>query len=422
LTIQPSDIVNITQNVTKSWTRQRKAEVRCIRGIFSRGQLFGQASRVTYRAIMEEFLPAAYAHASGQGRYTVSKRQLFYGMRKHFLQWIGRDISADYFSNTLLVQYQNRHPETTSSWKITADPRGTLTLPNAGYEVRIPCGTLAIESHLAAANLPIDALHINGSIPTTWPSLRHGARYQAVLYIEKEGFEPLLREAAIGERLDIAILSCKGQSVVAARQFVDDVCPVEGGVPLYVVHDFDKAGFEISQRLTTVSEWAEKNDRVAYQFKNKINVIDLGLRLSDVERYELGAETVQFKGGFAKDSIATPAEKKFLRSNRRVELNAFSSPQFLEWLESALSQHGLTQRLVPDDSVLVDAYRRALAIARINQKIEEATVETAKWVTSETIPKGLRRELLKVMQQNPKLPWDQVLYQLAGEVAGRRFS
>ncbi len=87
-------------------------------------------------------------------------------------------------------------------------------------------------------------------LPTEWPSLRHGQRYQAVLYIEKEGFEPLLAEAGIAERFDLAILSCKGQSVVAARRFVDEVCGIGGGVPLLVVHDFDKYGFEISQRLT----------------------------------------------------------------------------------------------------------------------------------------------------------------------------
>ena len=72
----------------------------------------------------------------------------------------------------------------------------------------------------------------------------------------------MIEQARIAERFDIATLSCKGQSVVAARRLVDHVCRVGGGVPLFIVHDFDKAGFEISKCLTTVSEWAEMNDRV----------------------------------------------------------------------------------------------------------------------------------------------------------------
>ena len=63
----------------------------------------------------------------------------------------------------------------------------------------------------------MNALTITASLSASWPSLPAGQRYQAVLYIEKEGFEPLLEEAKIAERFDVAILSCKGQSVVAAR-------------------------------------------------------------------------------------------------------------------------------------------------------------------------------------------------------------
>ena len=72
---------------------------------------------------------------------------------------------------------------------------------------------------------------------------RPAERYQAVLYIEKEGFGPILESAQIAERFNIAIASCKGQSVVAMRKFVDMVCAVGDGLPLLIAHDFDKAGF-----------------------------------------------------------------------------------------------------------------------------------------------------------------------------------
>src|SRR5262249_25552869 len=163
--------------------------------------------------------------------------------------------------------------------KITASPRGTLTIPNTGHDLRIPCGTVAIQEHLDKAREECDPFEdVDVKLDVEWPSLAEGQRYQGVLYIEKEGFEPQLREARIADRFDIAILSCKGQSVTAARRYVDQVCRINGGVPLFVTHDMDKAGFEISQRLTTVSDYMIDKNLVKYEFKNEIDVFDLGLR------------------------------------------------------------------------------------------------------------------------------------------------
>jgi hypothetical protein len=245
-----------------------------------------------------------------------------------------------------------------------------------------------------------------------WPSLAAGQRYQGVLYIEKEGFEPVLQEARIAERFDLAVMSCKGQSVVAARRFVDEVCARGRGVPLLVVHDFDKAGFEISQRLTTVSGWAEENDRVAYEFQNEIDVHDLGLRLEDVEEYglEADAESCEFKGGFAPDSITTEEEQEFLQSGQRVELNAMSSPEFVQWLEAKLADR-LPGRLVPAEDVLADAYRRALVARRINRAIGRVTEAAIEHARSRAVPKSVRRRLKKAMKDSPGA-WDRVLYEL----------
>ena len=241
MTIDASDILSVTKSVTKEWTRQRKLEERGSSCAWLREEIY--SDRVNCTDIADAILPRAYDHASGGGKYTVSKRQLYYACREKFKERTGRELTYDYFANTLLVQYTNRHPET-KSWKITADPRGTLTIPNTNYDVRIPCGTIAIQDHLQLTGEPIGPRNFENEIAKQFPSLKHGERHQGVLYIEKEGFEPLLEEARIAERYDLAILSCKGQSVVAARRFVDEVCGVGSGVPLLVVHDFDKAGFE----------------------------------------------------------------------------------------------------------------------------------------------------------------------------------
>jgi hypothetical protein len=403
-------IFKATKDVTKEWTKQRKAEERGSKLRESRDYIY--SDRVNFTEVCAEILPGGYAHASGDGKYTVDKRQFYYAVRDQFREVTGREITADYFSQTLLVQYMNQHPGETADWKITASPRGTLTIPNTGVDTRIPVGTIAIEEHLRNASKQFDLFAgIGKLLRVQWPSLAEGQRIQGVLYIEKEGFDPQLREARIAELLDIAIISCKGQSVAAARKYVDHVCRILGGVPLFVVHDFDKFGFEISQRLTTLSDHAIEKGLVKYRFKNKINVIDVGLRLTDVERYNLKSEHFDFKGHFAADSITTEEERAFLRSNRRVELNAFTAPDFIEWLEKKLSKH-LPGRLIPSDAVLADAYRRALAIARINQAIEEVTEEAIEFARSAKIPKSLRRQLKKDLGDTSGA-WDQVLYELA---------
>jgi hypothetical protein len=405
-------IFKVTEDVTKEWTKQRKAEEKGTKSRYSRAYIY--SDRVNFTDVCNKILPGAYDHASGGGKYSVSKRQLYYACRENFKNLTGRQLEYDYFANTLLVQYRNRHPKETAPWKITADPRGTLIIPNASHRIRIPVGTLQIENHLREAGKSHEPFgDLDGGIDIEWPSIAGGQRYQGVLYVEKEGFGPILEEARIAERFDLAVLSCKGQSVVAARLFVDMVCAYGRGVKLLTVHDFDKAGFEIAQRLTSISGWMEENDRITYEFQNEIDVHDLGLRLTDVQKYKLegSAEECPFIGRFAPDSITTKGEQEFLRSGRRVELNAMTSPQFVEWLETKLSDE-LPDRLIPNEDVLADAYRRALAVARINRAIEAATEEAIEQARSAEIPEGLR-QLVEVEVDDSPEAWDKVLYRIA---------
>jgi hypothetical protein len=415
MSITADDILAATTKVTKEWTKQRKAEERNSRAYYARDYIY--SDRVNFTDVAEDILPAGYAHASGNGRYTVAKRQFYYAVREAFRKRTRREITAGYFSKTILVQYMNRHPEETAGWKITAEPRGNLVLPHV--DLIVPCGTLAIDDHLRDV-LNEDPDPFRGMkkirIKRGWPSLAGGQRYQAVLYIEKEGFAPQLEEAKIAEHFDIAIISCKGQSVVAARKFADYTCYVNGGVPLLVAHDMDKSGFEISLRLTTVSDEMVEKGLVKYHFENEIERIDLALTLKDAEKYHLQSERFNFSGHFDDDSLATPEEKAFLRSNKRIELNAFTAPDFIDWLEKKLTKTLGKKRFVPDDNeVLAGAYRRALAAARINSCIKKAREEAITKAKEAVVPEALRGRLAKRLSRCSK-PWDRELYEMVVEM------
>jgi len=387
-------------SVTREYTKQKKSEER---GGIGRGYYYPE--RVYSTEVAEDILPDAYEHASGNGQYTVSKRQLYYASREKFLELTGHPISYKNFAQTVLVQYMNRHKP---DWKITADPRGNFEIPNAEHEIRIPVGTIEIDRYLKDRLVDPD-LDI-GEFSIRWPSKEENQRFAAMLYIEKEGFGPVLKEAKIAERFDLAIMSCKGQSVVAARKLVDHICH-DQGVPLFICHDFDKAGFEIASSLTSVSNSAQVNDRVAYRFRNEIQSFDLGLRLEDVEEYELQSESFPYKG--KKLKTITKEEFDFLKSGRRVELNAFTAPQFVEWLESKL-QHHLPERLVPTDEILERAFRRAIVVNKVNSAIRDIVDNH---VDDSEIPKGLSDLVKEKMAEEPNIPWDIAIHRVIEDLS-----
>ena len=49
------------------------------------------------------------------------------------------------------------------------------------------------------------------------------SRYRFAVFVEKEGFEPLINRSGLMQRYDVAIFSTKGMSPIAARQLVDAV-------------------------------------------------------------------------------------------------------------------------------------------------------------------------------------------------------
>jgi hypothetical protein len=398
-------IIGAVESVTKAWAKQRKAEER---DSMARRRRNYYSDRVNFTEVLHCILPEAYKHASGGGQYTVAKRQMYYASRKALKAATGRDVGASYFSQTLLVKYLNENPQL--NWKITADPRGTLVIPNTAHEKRIPCGTIAIDRYLRDRQFSSDEI---SPFPIEYPSIAEGQRYAGVLYIEKEGFEPILKEARIAERFDLAVVSCKGQSVVAARKLVDHVCRKNGGVPLFVVHDFDKSGFEICDCLTSVSEAAELANRVQYEFENEINVVDFGLRIEDVEEYDLASEECKTYDYYP-DSM-TDEEKDFMRQGKRVELNAFTAPELVEWLEKKLKEH-LPKRLVPDDETLTKAFRRAMVINRINEAIANI-IDEEEGKDSVAVPYSLRDQVVEAMSETGD-PWDVALASIATDEGG----
>lgn len=235
---------------------------------------------------------------------------------------------------------------------------------------------------------------------------------------------PLFHAVNLAARFDIAIMSTKGMPVTACRELADVLCG-QYDIPLLVLRDFDKAGFSILGTLQGLDRYDQNCNPIAprYEFQNDLDVIDLGLRLEDVQKYGLETEKVYFKSSprpNLRDNGATEEELAFLYPHKygggygsRVELNAFTSGDFVDWIEGKLKQHGI-KKIIPDDETLTMAYQRAVFIAKVEERLDEILEEVGAEGEG-PVPKRLKHTVRRRLKRTPEKSWDEIVTELAEE-------
>jgi hypothetical protein len=351
------------------------------------------------KAACYEVMEEAYLKAAGSME-TANARQIYYVARPLVQEILGPEIILvdRYFTQRMLPAFRADNPELTADWDVTYDARGHLVEPHTG--VSIPVGTVQIREHLRPGQHQHSSLIvIDGALfPTRGPE----NRFATLVYVEKEGFSPLLEKMRIAERFDCAIMSTKGMSVTAARLAVDRYAQM--GVRVLVAHDFDRSGACIVHTLG--------NDTWRYTFEADPNIVDIGLTLAEARMMSLQDEAAPDEG---------PGEEKLreygldeeeidflITKGRRIELNAMTSDQFVAWLEGKLMEHG-AGKVVPAADVLERRARRVLArrnlAGRLKPLIEEAEAEAAAVV----LPDDLAELVGDRLENDPELPWDEAI-------------
>jgi hypothetical protein len=401
--------------VAKDWTTvQRKTLRDRARGLraLERWEK-GQHKHDSIKDLAYRFMAEAYAKASGGGTYSATARQVMYAARPLILAATDRPLGKEfdvYFTQQLLPGFQVAYPERTATWDVIYDARGHLHEPHTNRELAL--GTLDVRDYLLTARAPaspddlsFDPLRL--PFPTTGPR----GRYTTVLFIEKEGFLPLLQQAQIGDRFDLAIMSTKGMASTAARALMEGLSSA-CGVRFLVLHDFDKAGFSICATLT--------QDTERYRFTDPPQVIDLGLRLADVEAEGLAGEPCTYHEREPRENLAqngaTDDEIAFLvdddGTGQRVELNAFTSDQFLDWLERKLVAADV-EKHIPDDATLTAAYQRAVYLHAMNRALAAAHQDAKALALATSPPDNLREAVQEQLDENDTLPWDAAVADIA---------
>jgi hypothetical protein len=392
-----NDIIDAVETATAKWTRQRKSEERHPGMIRYRTSRMTKEPRTTQKDAAWLILEKAYMAASGGGTLPASARQIFYQARPKIMAMTNdKELSYNYFSQTLLPDYIDEHGV---DWDVVYDARGHFLEPHTSR--RIGCGTIEVGNYLQAVKNPeiIAAEFADANVDMVGPS----GNVSGVLFCEKEGFYPLFEAVNLANRFDLMIVSTKGVSVTAARHLIDDICG-DHDLPLFVLHDFDVAGFLILGTL--------QRDTRRYTFSSAIEVIDLGLRLDDITG--LGREpaavtrvTPDILRAQLAENGATEAEIAILL-NERVELNAMTSDALIEMIERKLNEYGL-EKVIPDNDLLADTYCAFHRSQQLRKKFEELKGDFEDKVSEIDVPINLEEQVRALLSKHDELRWDDAI-------------
>jgi hypothetical protein len=363
-------------------------------------------------------LPQAYVEASDNDRLPAPARQVMYAARR--ISGLGDQLSSRYFLDHLIGdrfdRYVAKNPEA-ANWDIVRDGRGSFHEPHTRKEVSL--GTIAVRDYLRqvrnarSVEERVDDNERPPELLLGWWTIGPRDRFAGIVYVEKEGFDLQIADAQIAERYDLAFLSCKGMSVHAARNLLRELHD-HYEVPVFVVRDFDKAGFSIFDTLGDGD----------YE--------DLGLRLSDLDALaaqpdwdlDLAAESVTYGDSDPRPNMvlrgASPEEIAFLCPSteppfrgRRVELNALVGRRFTRWLEAKLS--GQVAKVVPDEDTLERVYRWAYARRWLNVEIARLYDEAQDEAADAELPDDLGGLLANRLEEDPHLNWDSIVAHLVSD-------
>lgn len=323
-----NDLLKCLETLLKDTLKEVRRSERANRS-FNRRHTFHDREESKVELIERHFMEA-FNHASGG--YPCNARQVFYALRqilsnKYYKQLEQHDYNS--FTQTRLTDIFERHPELED--KIFFEQRGSFHSPFSGESV--PLSTKDVRRYINHSYRN----EIYSQIKTVY-DLSPELEFQHVLFIEKAGFNEILRQSGLVEKLNIGLMSTQGFGTRALKKLTKFF--IERGIKVYVLHDCDIAGYLIAEKLSEGSK----------TFKEKLDVIDIGLNVADVERLNKveDAEVIHYKKSYTHvlDNFPDKEIEFFVKNSysgeyRRVELNALSTPEFIQFVESKIKPEPL---------------------------------------------------------------------------------
>ena len=158
---------------------------------------------ISIKEAAAEIMAEAYAKVSGNGILPANARQIMYAARPQIQEVTGQELNRVLFHANSVTNFMT---ENNVDWDVIYDARGHFNEPHGGR--RFGLGTLEVRRYLEGFHDPslIDADFNRATVKTSGPS----GNFDAVLFIEKEGFSEFLKASKIAKRFDIAFMCTKG--------------------------------------------------------------------------------------------------------------------------------------------------------------------------------------------------------------------
>lgn len=381
--MRSNDITQALDGVGQKYTRQIKAEEKRPSARAYRETMY-TSSRTSLKDVCYEHMQEAWDKASDGGRLPTHWRQVFYVMRPLCDEHpeSDRPLIDVTFKNILETFLKEQAP----GWDVLRGARGVFKEPHSAKDdTGLAMSTMAVRNYLGAGSPSAEI----DPVPSRFPTKGARNRIAAILICEKEGFDELLQAEQVPERYDLALMSTKGISAIAARDLAETL-----GVPCFTLHDLDKNGFVMAG---------------GFPF-----AIDLGIRLADVEEWGLAPEDQQHQSPRKTEANllgngATSEEAQFIAEGRRVELNMLSGPDFIAYVEGKLNEHGV-EKIIPGEETLALAWKRAHLATKVNQliaSIYEGDEEIP------PVPDDLADRIREEFEEDSTQSWDEALWGLS---------
>jgi hypothetical protein len=361
---------------------------------------------MSFKEAFPRVIEEAYALAIGH-MSTVKARSVAYQVRPRLQQLcpgraMGHDF-MDYITQRLIPDYKQAHPGALPG--IDYEPRGRLIEPHTGHEVRL--GTREVAHYVIPEHL-----------------------YGKIFILEKKGRTPVLVEARLHERYDMAIVDTEGYATTAARELLER-CSKDQHYRIFVMHDGDWHGYTIARALREetrrmpgysvdvidVGLFYEQAVRprdqgglgLPTELRDRLNELPAGLELSAAER-------AAFTG--------VPSNPPRFRNKKRiyvatcVEIDAMTNDQLVAYIVEVLEAQDAVAKVLPPDDVLVEHYTEHWEAARRERIEERILAEAQQRIEAEMaeLSKGARlddpalgEELTRMVQEalaaDPYMHW-----------------
>ena len=297
-------------------------------------------------------LPDAIQAATDNERLPANVRALYYKVRDAIQKYTAEELSYKYFSQTILIDYwkvKGRNP------LIYNDPRGVLYAPHSGGVLQL--GTLEVDQYI-------------------FPEYE----YNKILFIEKKGLLHTIKAGNLHTKYDMAIIAGEGYASEAVRILLDKAQTGQD-YTIFVLHDADPSGYDIARTI---------QDSTKRMPNHNIEVIDLGLTVQDAIDLNINSETFTRKNKLSQDLELNPIERDYFGGKlkvigtkkswvcRRIELNAMSAGELVDYIDKGISQaierRKLNKKVIPPELTLNDTAHKVFKYdlgARVDDSIRK---------------------------------------------------